>query len=257
MLTELSEGEYLADRTNPSPGGEAYLVLGDLKLALEELIPKKAVSVLDFGCGGSPYRELFSGQYDRADIEDNPNRDITLEDASSLPINIGSYDAVLSTQVLEHVPEPDKYLRECNRALRNGGNLILTTHGMFHDHPCPTDFWRWTGSGLEKTIRSAGFTPVRMLQVTNGPRASISMFLDDLDSICAQSKSSGYFLLHLIFRMLRKYGRTRLHKFADIAFQKFRVMDATLDGAPNNYIVIACLAVKTKCLERNSTDAVN
>ena len=38
-----------------------------------------------------------------------------------------SYDVVLSSDVLEHVPEPLKYLSECYRILRDDGVLILTT----------------------------------------------------------------------------------------------------------------------------------
>lgn len=38
-----------------------------------------------------------------------------------------SYDIVLSMDVIEHVPNPTKYLNECCRILRDDGKLILTT----------------------------------------------------------------------------------------------------------------------------------
>jgi 2-polyprenyl-3-methyl-5-hydroxy-6-metoxy-1,4-benzoquinol methylase len=38
-----------------------------------------------------------------------------------------SYDVVLSADVLEHVPEPVKYINECYRILKDDGVLILTT----------------------------------------------------------------------------------------------------------------------------------
>ena len=69
----------------------------------------------------------------------------------------GSFDAVLSTQVLEHIQDPDAYLRETRRILRPGGELLLTTHGMFEEHGCPQDFLRWTSRGLEELVGRNGF----------------------------------------------------------------------------------------------------
>jgi len=37
------------------------------------------------------------------------------------------FDAVVSIQVLEHVPDPDAYLASANRALRQGGVILLAT----------------------------------------------------------------------------------------------------------------------------------
>ena len=55
-----------------------------------------------------------------------------------------SFDAVLSTQVLEHVADPGALPAERFRVLRPGGRLLLSTHGIFVYHPDPDDYWRWT-----------------------------------------------------------------------------------------------------------------
>ena len=64
---------------------------------------------------------------------------------------------MLSTQVLEHVDDPDRYLKECYRVLKHKQFLILSTHGYWLYHPHPTDLWRWTGPGLRKIIERSGF----------------------------------------------------------------------------------------------------
>jgi FkbM family methyltransferase len=69
-----------------------------------------------------------------------------------------SYDAVLSTQVLEHVDDPAGYLGECFRVLKPGGQLLLSTHGLMIWHADPVDRWRWTGEGLRHVVETAGFT---------------------------------------------------------------------------------------------------
>jgi SAM-dependent methyltransferase len=59
---------------------------------------------------------------------------------------------VLCTQVLEHVDEPDAVLGELARVLRPGGVVLMSTHGVFHHHPYPHDYWRWTHEGLTRIM---------------------------------------------------------------------------------------------------------
>jgi SAM-dependent methyltransferase len=115
--------------------------------------------VLDYGCAELPYRHFFEDdiEYVGADIPGNPNATLDLEPNGSVPVEDGSFDAVLSTQVLEHVEDPGLYLSECFRVLRPGGRLLLSTHGVFMYHPDPDDYWRWTGAGLQRAVREAGF----------------------------------------------------------------------------------------------------
>jgi SAM-dependent methyltransferase len=79
-----------------------------------------------------------------------------------VPAPDDAFDAVVSTQVLEHVADPALYLREANRVLKPGGRLLLSTHGTFPYHPDPDDYWRWTGAGLRKAVTDAGLHVVRL-----------------------------------------------------------------------------------------------
>lgn len=47
-------------------------------------------------------------------------------DIASIPEPAGSFDAILCTEVLEHVPNPSEVLAEFHRLLRTDGKLILT-----------------------------------------------------------------------------------------------------------------------------------
>jgi phosphatidylethanolamine/phosphatidyl-N-methylethanolamine N-methyltransferase len=58
------------------------------------------------------------------------------EDATSLSVADSSFDRLIATHVLEHLPEPHRVLREWNRVVRPGGTMSLIL-------PCDPGFaWR-------------------------------------------------------------------------------------------------------------------
>lgn len=132
-------------------------------LAAELVLPPRP-RVLDYGCAEIPYRRFFGADAEvvGADLPGNPEASIELRPDGSLPVEDSSFDAVLSTQVLEHVADPALYLAECHRILRPGGQLLLSTHGLMVYHPDPVDLWRWTGAGLERAVTDAGFEVTRL-----------------------------------------------------------------------------------------------
>src|SRR5262249_6172399 len=178
----LGEVGYLKERLTPQPGDVLFLHLSDLLIALKALIPTHVSMVLDYGCGGSPYRPLFgSCTYHRADLSGGNNLDFEYGADSKLPSEVSGYDCVLSTQVLEHVEDPETYLRECYRALRPGGRLVLTTHGLFEDHACPYDYWRWTAYELKRLVENSGLKIEAVKKLTTGGMQTRSFcYVDDL-----------------------------------------------------------------------------
>lgn len=120
--------------------------------------------VLDLGCGDRRYEPFFNGRVDRWVGIDHPTpgdwrsgRANLFGDAVALPLRPESFDTVLCTQVLEHVPEPLDLLREARRVLKPGGRLILTAPQYNALHEEPRDFFRFTRYGLEHLARKAGF----------------------------------------------------------------------------------------------------
>jgi ubiquinone/menaquinone biosynthesis C-methylase UbiE len=65
----------------------------------------------------------------------NPNRTFQAIQAEAmiLPLRSGIFDIVIATAVIEHVQDGRKLLCECQRVLRKGGLLILTTPDPFFD----------------------------------------------------------------------------------------------------------------------------
>ncbi len=126
-------------------------------------------SLLDLGCGMKPYKGLFGENCARwigLDYENTPSGRSTADvfgSALHLPFHTATFDTILSTQVLEHVPQPFTLLREAHRVLRLGGHLVLTAPQTNPLHEEPHDYFRFTCHGLRSLAEEAGFS---VLQVT-------------------------------------------------------------------------------------------
>ena len=141
---------------------DAYL-LNTLASRVEEILGrvfgKRGATIVDFGCGDAPYKPLFDARglnYVGCDLPGS-GAAVIFEAGAALPRASGSADGVVSFQVLEHVWDLAAYLQEAHRVLKDDGVLLLSTHGVWPYHPHPTDFRRWTRTGLVCEIETYGF----------------------------------------------------------------------------------------------------
>src|SRR5206468_2559034 len=63
-----------------------------------------------------------------------------VSDIAAIPEPDGSFDAILCSEVLEHVPDAVKVIGELARLLRSGGTLILTAPFNSMTHFAPYHF---------------------------------------------------------------------------------------------------------------------
>jgi len=122
--------------------------------------------VLDVGAGTGRYRSFFTHcDYYAHDLGQTPvlaGQYIKLDyqsDINEIPVPDESFDVVLCTEVIEHVPEPIKAIEEMARVLKKGGRLLLTAPLASFLHQEPYHFYggytpHWyrkflTGAGLE------------------------------------------------------------------------------------------------------------
>jgi SAM-dependent methyltransferase len=116
---------------------------------------------LDAGCGTQPFRALVEPQVDRYltfDIEarvDEVDYIGDIEDMSAVPT--GSIDSMLCSEVLEHVPHPERAMAEFHRILKPGGVVVLTVPFMARLHEEPHDYYRYTRHGVRRLFDDAGF----------------------------------------------------------------------------------------------------
>lgn len=120
---------------------------------------KPSDKILDAGAGDCPYRHYFnSSNYHSMDIKGNDHT--FLGNLEHIPVLDKTYDIILCTQVLEHVPYPQKVINEFYRILKPGGKLFLTAPQGWKLHGEPNHYFNFTKYGLALLFNDAGLSLV-------------------------------------------------------------------------------------------------
>ena len=103
-------------------------------------------TVLDAGCGASPYRAWLGpgSEYIGLDVIPGPTVDIVVAPDERWPFPDQRFDVLLSSQVLEHVENLVLTLTEMHRVVKPGGHFVLTFPFIYNEHGVPFDFQRFT-----------------------------------------------------------------------------------------------------------------
>jgi SAM-dependent methyltransferase len=123
------------------------------RITLDRFVERHASTrrTLDIGAQNGPYAEHFPHRI-ALDVQRGTGVRI-VGDAQQLGIRDASFDVVLCTEVLEHLPEPQRAVDEMFRVLVPGGQLLLTTRFLFPIHDAPHDYFRFTKYGLRHLLR--------------------------------------------------------------------------------------------------------
>jgi ubiquinone/menaquinone biosynthesis C-methylase UbiE len=151
--------------------------------ARETWVAAKAASlrvgskVLDVGAGECPYRKFFDHcEYKTQDFSRYHGSASSSEserwnyghidyvcDINAIPVSNESFDAVLCTEVLEHVPEPINALAELGRILVRGGRIFLTAPLGSGLHQQPFHFYGgYTPYFYQRVLGNSGFEIVEV-----------------------------------------------------------------------------------------------
>jgi SAM-dependent methyltransferase len=134
---------------------------------LKAVAPMAHGRMLDVGCGDKPYEKFFRpyvSEYIGVEHEatfaetsaSRHGRPDVVYDGRTLPFPDGAFDTVMSVQVLEHTPDPQRLIDEMARVMRADGTLILTAPFSFRLHEEPHDYFRYSPHGLRAMLARAG-----------------------------------------------------------------------------------------------------
>jgi len=100
--------------------------------------------VLDVGCGDGFFAEAVFGHLDAGiDLDGDEIAkaqakgiydEVLCASATKMPFKSATFRTVISNCVLEHIPDIDAVLKECNRVLKPGGTVVTTVPSEIWDN---------------------------------------------------------------------------------------------------------------------------
>ena len=165
---------------------DLFYVRTSILTSLKRSLPNFKGKLLDAGCGKMPYRNhILSNseviEYVGLDIEsalvyDSEVKPDFFWDGVKMPFQDNSFDTVMATEVLEHVPNVEIYLKEVYRVLKNDGVFFFTIPFLWPLHEVPHDEYRYTPFSMENHLNYVGFKDIT-LKATGGWHASMAQML--------------------------------------------------------------------------------
>lgn len=209
--------------------------------AFGKSIPANAL-VLDAGAGSQRYKvHVPHCRYESADFEQVDKtyaRSTYTCDLKNIPVEDARFDAIIFTQVMEHLPDPLAVVKELHRVLKPAGRLFYTGPFWYEEHEQPYDFYRYTQFAVRHLFTSAGFM-IQEVRWLDGYMASVSHQL--------------LRMMRALPRKPRDYGGGLVGILSVLAFNLFRLICACLyplasrcdarfryteRGYPMNYLAI-------------------
>ncbi len=116
----------------------------------------------------------------RKDVPADMHVDLYYRDLAK--INNESYSVILCTGLLEHIPDPDRIIKDFHRILKPGGRLIISASAVFSFHECPDNFFHFTPYGFKVLFRE--WDEFEMLRGSSQPFETIGILLQRIHLQC-------------------------------------------------------------------------
>lgn len=125
--------------------------------------------LVDLGCGKVPLYGAYRAFVDSVTCVDWPQSahltahlDHQVDLGGPLPFGDATFQTVLLSDVLEHVPTPELLWAEIARVLAPGGHVLMNIPFLYGIHESPHDYGRYTEFALRRFVQRAGLTIIEL-----------------------------------------------------------------------------------------------
>ena len=166
---------WLKETLSKFPEGQKVLDAGAGELRNKQFCEHLDYKSQDLG--------TYDGKGDNAGLQtnewDTSKVDIVC-DIVDIPVEDGSFDIILCTEVLEHIPNPLIALKELTRTLKPGGELIITAPFASLTHFAPQHYY----SGFNKYFYEKAFAELGLELLECTPNGNYYHYMaQELDRI--------------------------------------------------------------------------
>ncbi|QDT35764.1 class I SAM-dependent methyltransferase [Stratiformator vulcanicus] len=169
---------------------------------------------LDAGAGRGPFQALLrrvATSVTAIDVTERPGITDAVGDVQSMPEFANeSFDSLICSQVLEHVPRPWDAFAEFARVLKPGGMAIISVPHLSMIHEAPHDYYRYTEYGLKSLAEQSGFSVVDIC-----PTGGLISFLGHFVSQVTMTTAGGLPIIGGLFRLFNLIGLVYLLSLLD------------------------------------------
>lgn len=138
-----------------------------------------------------------------------------VSDIVNIPCPNSSFDAILCSEVLEHIPEPSHAIKEFSRLLRPGGKLVLTVPFASFVHLAPFHYCSgFSCYWLEHHLKNHNFT-IQELEANGDWFAYFLQEAARFGSMARDYKDPKWPIAYLIGFLIKLYFYFGAHKKAD------------------------------------------
>lgn len=139
--------------------------------------------LLDLGCGKAPLYQAYKDYVVDTTCVDwentlhkNEHLDFECDLTKKLPFDAREFQTVILSDVLEHIAEPEKLLKEVSRVLSEGGKLILNVPFYYWVHEQPHDYYRYTEHSLKRFVEKSDLSLVQLDPIGGSPEILADIF---------------------------------------------------------------------------------
>ena len=162
---------------------------------IKKYTKNKDVVALNIGSGNTD----LSGDISNIDIFPYDNVDLVC-DIENLSIKDNSVDVIINIAVLEHVPNPEKVVKEMHRVLKKGGIVYSSIPFIQGFHASPYDYSRRTIEGIKHLYKDFETIEVKC---AGGPTSGFLWILQEyLAILFSFGIKPLYRILHIFFMLI-------------------------------------------------------
>jgi SAM-dependent methyltransferase len=152
--------------------------------------------LVDLGCGKVPLFEAYRDYVtDNICVDwentrhQNEYLDYECDLSQDLPFPDGEFDTIILSDVLEHIPQPEKLWQEMSRILQPQGVALINVPFFYCLHEAPYDFYRYSEYALRRMADLAGFRIIILKPLGGTPEILADMLAKHFQFVPVIGKS--------------------------------------------------------------------